>query len=54
VSKNVRFYGKATLTPSRVETGLSINSWGDIFGKPEVCSIFCFLWHFDVSCQVRE
>jgi len=48
VSKNMLFYGKGNLTPSSGQTVWSINSWGDTFGKLKICSIFCFLWHFDV------
>jgi len=46
------FYGEGTLKPSSGQTVQSIEPWGDIFGKLEICSIFCFLWHFDVSCQI--
>jgi len=35
-------------TPSSVQTVSSISSWGDIFRKLEICSIFSFLRHFDV------
>jgi len=34
VSQNMLFYGERTLTPSSSQTTLSINSRGDIFGKP--------------------
>jgi len=54
MSQNIRFYGGGTLTPSSGQTVWSINSCGDIFGKLEICSIFCFTWHFDVTCQITE